>query len=109
MKQKIKFFFFGFGQTAKYFVKELIKSNKKFTFSATNTKKSSVSNFNKRKFKSFKFNNIFFDRKLLPKLIKSKFILVSIHPQKNKDIVLKKFSKSLKTLNFKKLIYSIVL
>ena len=38
MEKKIKFFFFGFGQTARYFVKELLKTNKKFIFKATNTK-----------------------------------------------------------------------
>ena len=105
MEKRDNFFFFGFGQSAKYLVKELVISKKKFSFCATNTKKTKTIYFAKKKFKSFKFNNIFFDKKLLSKLIKSKFILVSIPPQKNKDIVLKKFSKTLKTLNFKKLIY----
>ncbi len=36
---KDRFFFFGFGQTAKYLVKNLERSKKKFSFSATNTKK----------------------------------------------------------------------
>ena len=78
MKQKIRFFFFGFGQTAKYLVKRLIKSNKKFTFSATNTKKTSLLNFNKRKFKSFKFKNGSYDRKLLEELQEADYILISI-------------------------------
>ena len=39
MKKKVKFFFFGFGQTAKYFIKELFQSNKKIDFFATNTSK----------------------------------------------------------------------
>ena len=29
MKKKMKFFFFGFGQSAKYFVEELLKSKNK--------------------------------------------------------------------------------
>lgn len=105
MKQKIRFFFFGFGQTAKYLVKRLIKSNKKFTFSATNTKKTSLLNFNKRKFKSFKFKNGSYDRKLLEELQEADYILISIPPKKNEDLVLKKFSKILKKSNFIKLIY----
>ena len=37
--KKINFFFFGFGQSAKYFVRELVKSKVNFTFCATNTEK----------------------------------------------------------------------
>ena len=39
MKKKIKFFFFGFGQTARYLTNDLIKSKIKFSLNATNTKK----------------------------------------------------------------------
>jgi len=103
--KKINFFFFGFGQTAKYFTKELINSKKKFTFSATNTKKTSLERFYKKKFKSFKFKDNNFDRRLLKKLQNTDYILVSIPPQGKKDLVLKRFKKNLKSLNFKKLIY----
>ena len=103
--KKINFFFFGFGQTAKYFTKELINSKKKFTFSATNTKKTSLKNFCKKKFKSFKFKDNNFDQRLLKKLQNTDYILVSIPPQGKKDLVLKRFKKNLKSLNFKKLIY----
>ena len=48
---KEKFFFFGFGQTANYFVKELSINKKKFTISAKNTKKTKNFFFNKKKFK----------------------------------------------------------
>ncbi len=102
---KEKFFFFGFGQTAKYFVKELPISKKKFTFSATNTKKTKTLFFNKKKFISFKFKNKIFDKKLIQVLKDIDYILVSIPPKNNKDLVLKKFSKVLKDIKFKKLIY----
>ena len=105
MKKKIKFFFFGFGQTAKYFVEELKRSKKKFTFCATNTKKSCFVSFNKKKFKSFKFKNNNYDKKLLKYLKNADYILISIPPQAKKDLVLKKFGKILKKSNFKKLIY----
>ena len=80
MNKKKKFFFFGFGQTAKYFIKELIKSNKNFVFCATTTKKSRLLNFNKKKFKSFKFKNNSYDKKLLKELQNTDFILISIPP-----------------------------
>ena len=105
MKKKIKFFFFGFGQTAKYFIKELSRSKKRFSFFATNTKKSRFLNFNKRKFKSFKFKNNKYDKKLLNELENANYILISIPPQGKKDLVLKNFSKILEKSNFKKLIY----
>ena len=105
MNKKKKFFFFGFGQTAKYFIKELKRSNNKFYFCATNTKKSRLLNFNKIKFRSFKFKNNNYDKKLLKELQNADYILISIPPQGKKDLVLNKFGKILKKSNFKKLIY----
>ncbi len=105
MKNKTKFFFFGFGQTAKYFIKELTNSKKRFNFCATNTKKTCFLNFNKQKFKSFRFKNNDYDKKLLKEMLNSDYILVSIPPQGKQDLVLKKFSKFLKKSSFKKLIY----
>jgi len=105
MINKDKFFFFGFGQTAKYLVNNLVKSKKNFTFSTTNTKKTRIKTFNKKKFKSFKFINSFYDKKLIKELIHSDYVLVSIPPQKKKDVVLKNFGKLLKNSKFKKLIY----
>jgi len=105
MKKKIKFFFFGFGQTAKYFIEELKRSKKNFSFCATNTKKTCFLSFNKKKFKSYKFKNNIYDKKLLKHLKNADYILISIPPQGKKDLVLKKFSKILKKSNFKKLIY----
>ncbi len=105
MKKKTNFFFFGFGQTAKYFVKELINSKKKFIFFTTNTKKTCYFYYNKKKFKSYKFNDDIFDFEIIEKIKASDFILISIPPQKKKDIVLKKFQKVLKNSSFKKLIY----
>ena len=48
MKNKDKFFFFGFGQTAKYLVNNLVQSKKKFSFNATNTKRTSLKTFGKK-------------------------------------------------------------
>ncbi len=105
MKNKDKFFFFGFGQTAKYLVNNLAQSKKKFSFNATNTKRTSLKTFGKKKFKSFKFRDKFYDRKLIKKLIQADYILVSIPPQKKRDVVLGSFKNLLKKSKFKKLIY----
>ena len=105
MIKKDKFFFFGFGQTAKYFVKELTRSNKRCLFFATSSKKKGDHFIDKKKIKFFKFNNKEFDKDLLNYLEKTEYILVSIPPIKNTDIVLKTFSKFFRNLNFKKIIY----
>ena len=104
-KKKEKFFFFGFGQTAKYFVKELSKSKKNFSFYATTTKKTVNSFINKKRVNFFKFNEYGYNKKLLKFLKVSDYILISIPPQSNTDVVLKTFGKFLKNLKFKKLIY----
>ena len=105
MINKDKFFFFGFGQTAKYLVNNLKLSNKKFFFSATNTKKTSLKSFGKKKFNSFKFKDKFYDKKLIKDLLEADYVLVSIPPKKKKDLVLKSFRELLKKSKFKKLIY----
>ena len=105
MKHIAKFFFFGFGQTAKYFIKDLSKTQKKFSFYATNTKRTTTLSFNKKRYLSLKFKDKHYDKRIIKYLKDSKYILVSIPPQKGKDIVLQQFNKVLKRLNFKKLIY----
>ena len=105
MKKNLRFFFFGFGQSAQYLVKDLINSKRNFSFCATNRKKTGTYYFIKKKFNSYKFNNNVFDKKLLRELTKADFILVSIPPQKKKDLVLVKLKETLKSLKFKKLIY----
>ena len=105
MVNRDKFFFFGFGQTAKYFIKELLVSKKKFKFDATNTKKTLQKSFKVKKFKSYKFKDKKYDKKLIDALNQSDYILISIPPQKKKDIVLENFNKILRKSKIKKLIY----
>jgi hypothetical protein len=59
---KDRFFFFGFGQTAKYLVKNLERSKKKFSFCATNTKKTTLKTFGKKKFLSYRFKDKLYDK-----------------------------------------------
>ncbi len=105
MNKKKKFFFFGFGQSAKYLIKELIKSNIKFVFYATNTKSTKKISFSKKTFISYKFKDNKYDRKLLKKLKLVDYVLVSIPPRMGKDIVLRKFRKTFTKLDLKKIIY----
>ena len=105
MVKKDIFFFFGFGQTAKYFISELKKSKRNFHFCTTNTKKTYLRTFKSYKFNSFKFKNETYDKRIIIKLKQADYILVSIPPQNGKDLVLKSFSKILKESKFKKLIY----
>ncbi len=105
MTKKDKFFFFGYGQSAKYFIEALVKSKKKFLFNATNTKKTISKTYKQKKFISYKFKDKIYDKKLKNKLIQADYILVSIPPQKKRDVVLKRFKSILKNSKFKKLIY----
>ena len=100
-----KYFFFGFGQVAKNFVLLQKKEKKNFKFVATSTSKSKIKNFLNKKYQSLKFKNNFFDKKIFKFLNQSDFILVSIPPKKNTDIVLKYFSKILKLNKKAKIIY----
>ena len=100
-----KYFFFGFGQVAKNFILLQKKEKKKFKFVATSTSKSQIKNFVNKKYQSLKFKNNFFDKKIFRFLNQSDFILVSIPPKKNTDIVLKYFSKILKLNKKAKIIY----
>ena len=105
MKIKEKFFFFGFGQTAKYFVSELLRQKRNFTFLSTNTKKTKTYYFKKKRFVSFKFKDNLFDKEIKKNLVNSNFVLISIPPQNTQDIVLKNFAKNLKNSKIKKIIY----
>ena len=105
MSKKERFFFFGFGQSAKYFVNHLLNSKRKFVFASTNTKKTKNIYFKKKKFTSYKFKDNLFDKNLIKVLLNSHYILISIPPQKNQDVVLKNFAKLLKNSNIKKIIY----
>ena len=94
MKKKFKLFCFGFGQVAKYFVKNLIKKNFDFELITTNTKNTCSAEFDKLKYKSYYFFNDQFDNNLLKHLNSADKVLVSISPKDQNDIVLKSFHKN---------------
>ena len=100
MKEKINLFCFGFGQVAKYFVKNLIKKKINFNLFTTNTKETYFKEFYKIKYKSYFFLNNKFDPKLLDALNSSNKVLISIPPKNKVDRVLKLFKKNFEENKF---------
>ena len=100
MKKRFKFFFFGFGQVAKYFLNKLIQEKYNFDLITTNTRKTENKIFNQINFKSYYFFNNKFDPNLLNELNNSNKILISIPPTEGHDIVLKTFHKAFKESKF---------
>ncbi len=100
MKKNFKLFCFGFGQVAKYLVKNLIESNYNFELITTNTSKTTVNEINNLKYKSYYFFNDEYDKELINELSNSSKVLISIPPKKQNDTVLKVFGKNFIEGNF---------
>ena len=95
-----KLFCFGFGQVAKYFVKNLIDKNLKFDLIATNTTATQTKKIENLNYKTYFFKDDKFDVNLLKDLNSSNKVLVSIPPKNETDIVLNLFYKSFRTNKF---------
>ena len=100
MKKNFKLFCFGFGQVAKYFVKNLLEKDFDFDLITTNTSKTQLNKFDKIKYKSYYFIDNKFDNNLLAELNSSNKVLISIPPQNQTDVVLKTFGESFKKKSF---------
>jgi len=100
-----KYFFFGFGQVAKYYIDHLIKKKKKFSFNATSRSKTSSKFFREKKYTSFKFKDYEFDKNIYYEILCSDFIIVSVPPNKCKDLVVENFGSLLSLDANKKIIY----
>ena len=84
---KIKVFCFGFGQVAEGFINKLIKENEDFDLSITSRQETHQIEFNSLKITSFEFNIKRFDNLIKTKLEEANFILISIPPVNDNDIV----------------------
>jgi len=104
MKQ-INIFCFGFGQVAKNFIKKLGVEKYNINLSTTSRSESSKENFKGISYDSYFFNNEKFDQNLVVKLKEADHILVSIPPQNEQDLVVKNFSKFLKSSKVKWITY----
>ena len=76
-----KLFCFGFGQVAKYFVKNLIEKNYKFNLITTNTTATQIKEIKNLYYKTYFFKEDKFDNNLLKDLNSSNKVLVSIPPK----------------------------
>ena len=102
---KIKVFCFGFGQVAQYFVKKIIKEKNLLELNVSSRKKTHTSKFEGLDFNSYEFNDIRIDENVYTKIQDADFILVSIPPVNNEDIVVKHFKETIKKTNTKWITY----
>jgi len=100
MKKNFKLFCFGFGQVARYFVKNLIKNNFNFNFVTTSTSGTELKKIDNNCYKSYYFDNNSYDKDLLKELVSSDKVLISIPPKNKTDLVLKVFNKNFKKNKF---------
>ena len=102
---KIKVFCFGFGQVAKYFVKKIIKEKQALELNVSSRKKTHISSFEGIDLNSYEFNNKKIDKNIDVKIQEADFILVSIPPINDEDIVVANFKKIIKKTNAKWITY----
>ena len=103
--KNINIFCFGFGQVAKNFIKKLNTKDAIINLNVTSRNKSYQDTFDGIKYDSFQFSQDFFDKQLIKNLEASNYILISIPPVKEGDIVIKKFKNILKEKKVKWLTY----
>ncbi len=98
-------FCFGFGQVAKYFIKKLKSENFSFNLSTTSREKTRNNKFENIEYKNFYLKNDNFDKDLLKELKKANYILVSVPPIDNNDIVIKTFKEQMNSKNIEWITY----
>ena len=103
--KNINIFCFGFGQVAKNFIKKLSIEQYNINMSATSRSESSKKIFNGINYNSYLFNSEKFDQNLVVKLKEADHILVSIPPENQEDLVVKNFSKFIKSSKVKWITY----
>ena len=101
----INIFCFGFGQVAKNFIKKLSIEKYNINLSTTSRSESSKENFKGINYNNYLFNSEKFDQNLVVKLKEADHILVSIPPEKQEDLVVKNFSKSIQDSKVKWITY----
>ena len=102
---KINVFCFGFGQTAKSFVKKLKIEKIPFKLTATSRQETQNKNFEDINYESFQFNEKKFDNNLIKNLDEADHILISIAPVNGEDIVIKNFKERFKDKKFRWITY----
>ena len=103
--KEINIFCFGFGQVAKNFIKKLSIEKYNINLSITSRSKTSKENYKGINYNSYLFDSEKFDQNLVVKLKEADHILVSIPPKNEEDLVVKNFSKFLKSSKVKWITY----
>ena len=101
----INIFCFGFGQVAKNFIRKLSIKEYNIILTTTSRSESSKKFFNGIHYNSYLFNSDKFDKNLQSKLKEADHILVSIPPEKQKDLVIKNFSRFIENSKAKWITY----
>tara|TARA_B100000989_G_scaffold296559_1_gene280068 strand:+ start:5181 stop:6056 length:876 start_codon:yes stop_codon:yes gene_type:complete len=102
---KKKVFCFGFGQVAKHFVKKIIKEEPALEINISSRKKTHTLTFESLDLNSYEFNEEKIDKNINTKIRDADFILVSIPPIIDGDIVLKNFKEIIKKSKTKWITY----
>tara|TARA_B100001248_G_scaffold260599_1_gene249281 strand:- start:682 stop:1557 length:876 start_codon:yes stop_codon:yes gene_type:complete len=102
---KKKVFCFGFGQVAKHFVKKIIKEEPALEINISSRKKTRTLTFESLDLNSYEFNEEKIDKNINTKIRDADFILVSIPPIIDGDIVLKNFKEIIKKSKTKWITY----
>ena len=105
LKKEITIFCFGFGQSARYFIKRLIDQKIKFKLLTTNTSETKRKKIFKKSYLSLKFKGTNYDKRIKNFITRSDYILVSIPPINKMDLVLRNFKNDLIRSQFLNLIY----
>jgi nucleoside-diphosphate-sugar epimerase len=101
----INIFCFGFGQVAKNFIRKLSIKEYNIILTTTSRSESSKKFFNGIHYNNYLFNSDKFDKNLQSKLKEADYILVSIPPEKQKDLVIKNFSRFIENSKAKWITY----
>ena len=102
---KIKVFCFGFGQVAKYFIKKINKRKSRFELNVSSRKKTHNLKFEGLDLNSYEFNDKKIDKNINSKIQDADFILVSIPPTNEEDIVINNFGEIIKKTKTKWITY----
>ena len=102
---KIKVFCFGFGRVAKHFVKKTIREKIDLELNVTSRKNTHNLIFEGLDVNSYEFNDKKIDKNINNKILNADFILISIPPMNDGDIVLKNFKEIIKKTKTKWITY----
>ena len=103
--KELNIFCFGFGQVARYFIKKIIKENQAIELNVSSRKKTQNFKFEGLDFNSYEFNDKKIDKNIILKIQDADFILVSIPPTNEKDIVINNFGEVIKQTKTKWITY----